>query len=65
MALNVLHTPTRHAGFWGESTATLDWCEENYHHTPYIAEFCNHPPIIISVNHSQTNIRAHFAPLSL
>lgn len=40
MAQNVQHHPTRHASFWGECTATLDWCEENYHHTPFIAEFC-------------------------
>jgi hypothetical protein len=40
MALNVEHHPTRFEGFWSPSTATLDWCEENYHHTPFIAEFC-------------------------
>lgn len=40
MAQNVQHHPTRHISFWGECTATLDWCEENYHHTPFIAEFC-------------------------
>lgn len=40
MAHNVEHHPTRFNGFWSPSTATLDWCEENYHHTPYIAEFC-------------------------
>lgn len=28
-------------GFWGAPTATLDWCEENYAVTPYIAEFWN------------------------
>lgn len=27
-------------GYWGKPTATLDWCEENYAVTPYIAEFC-------------------------
>ena len=41
MALNVEHYPTRFEGYWSPSTATLDWCEENYHHTPFIAEFCN------------------------
>lgn len=29
------------AGYWGEPTSTLDWCEENYIVTPYIAEFWN------------------------
>lgn len=28
-------------GFWGEPTATLDWCEENYVVSHYIAEFWN------------------------
>ncbi|CAB4417810.1 unnamed protein product [Rhizophagus irregularis] len=27
--------------FWGETTATLDWCEENYIVHKYIAEFIN------------------------
>lgn len=28
-------------GIWGTQTATLDWCEQNYDITPYIAEFFN------------------------
>ncbi|GLD96533.1 hypothetical protein PINS_up017566 [Pythium insidiosum] len=28
-------------GFWGEPTATIDWCETNYEHSQYIAEFWN------------------------
>ena len=28
------------SGFWGKPTSTLDWCEENYALTYYIAEFC-------------------------
>ena len=27
-------------GIWGTPTATIDWCEENYKLTPYVAEFC-------------------------
>ncbi|KAJ8798314.1 hypothetical protein J1605_001439 [Eschrichtius robustus] len=27
-------------GYWGPTTSTLDWCEENYAVTWYIAEFC-------------------------
>ncbi|KAJ4394319.1 alkaline ceramidase ydc1 [Gnomoniopsis smithogilvyi] len=42
MAL-VLQWPYREArdGIWGTQTATLDWCEQNYDITPYIAEFFN------------------------
>lgn len=28
-------------GYWGEVTATIDWCEGNYEVTPYLAEFWN------------------------
>nr|XP_023394664.1 alkaline ceramidase 3 isoform X3 [Loxodonta africana] len=28
-------------GYWGSTTSTLDWCEENYAVTWYIAEFWN------------------------
>ncbi|CAG2195512.1 ACER3 [Mytilus edulis] len=29
------------SGFWGIPTATIDWCEDNYSVTTYIAEFWN------------------------
>ncbi|KAF1327904.1 Alkaline phytoceramidase, partial [Globisporangium splendens] len=29
------------AGFWGPPTATIDWCEPNYQHSFYVAEFWN------------------------
>lgn len=28
-------------GYWGHPTSTLDWCEENYEMTRYVAEFWN------------------------
>lgn len=27
-------------GYWGPTTSTLDWCEENYAVTLFVAEFC-------------------------
>lgn len=35
------HSPAGIDGYWGEITSTLDWCEENYQLTFYIAEFWN------------------------
>lgn len=32
---------THYEGFWGHPTATIDWCEENYLFSPYIAEMIN------------------------
>lgn len=28
-------------GYWGEVTSTIDWCEENYVVSPYVAEWSN------------------------
>ncbi|KAJ1305235.1 hypothetical protein OPQ81_000264 [Rhizoctonia solani] len=28
-------------GFWGNHTATIDWCEDNYTHSQYVAEWYN------------------------
>lgn len=28
-------------GYWGPQTSTIEWCEENYAVSPYIAEFWN------------------------
>uniref|UniRef100_A0A7S3PPY8 Alkaline ceramidase n=1 Tax=Aplanochytrium stocchinoi TaxID=215587 RepID=A0A7S3PPY8_9STRA len=32
---------SQHLGYWGEITGTLDWCEENYLVTLYVAEWWN------------------------
>lgn len=32
---------THPGGIWGPRTATLDWCEPNYLHSPYVAEMAN------------------------
>jgi len=31
----------RNEGYWGDTTSTLDWCEDNYEVSWYIAEFWN------------------------
>ncbi|KAJ1956244.1 alkaline ceramidase ydc1, partial [Linderina pennispora] len=33
--------PALAGGYWGDITASIDWCETNYELTPYIAEFFN------------------------
>nr|XP_019830385.1 PREDICTED: alkaline ceramidase 3 isoform X1 [Bos indicus] len=33
-------------GYWGPTTSTLDWCEENYAVTWYIAEFCRRQRLV-------------------
>ncbi|KAJ1962710.1 alkaline ceramidase ydc1 [Dipsacomyces acuminosporus] len=33
--------PLARTGYWGDVTSSMDWCEENYEWTPYIAEFFN------------------------
>ncbi|TYZ61211.1 hypothetical protein PybrP1_000747 [[Pythium] brassicae (nom. inval.)] len=32
---------TNAVGFWGAPTSTIDWCEPNYQHSFYVAEFWN------------------------
>src|SRR5262245_58630668 len=33
--------PVDPAGMWGIPTASIDWCEQNYAVTPWVAEFWN------------------------
>ncbi|KAI8895983.1 ceramidase [Globomyces pollinis-pini] len=33
--------PANKQGVWGPATSTLDWCEENYKVSPYVAEWWN------------------------
>ncbi len=33
--------PVDPSGFWGVPTASIDWCEQNYAVTPWVAEFWN------------------------
>jgi dihydroceramidase len=43
MIINLKRTLTSsvHLQYWGEPSSTVDWCEINYEHTQYIAEFFN------------------------
>ena len=34
-------TAAPYRAFWSEPTSTVDWCEANYEHTRYVAEFFN------------------------
>ena len=52
----VRYDPGNRDGFWGDITASIDWCETNYEVTYYIAEFWNSvsnlafiiPPLILA-----------------
>jgi dihydroceramidase len=35
------HTPILKHGYWGRPTSNIDWCENNYAVSPYVAEFWN------------------------
>lgn len=38
---------TDQPGYWGERTATIDWCEKNYVESYYVAEMCKFTFIIL------------------
>ncbi|MDC6274654.1 ceramidase [Lacticaseibacillus paracasei] len=46
---------TSYTPYWGPPTATIDWCEENYLFTPYVAElinaFTNVGFVLLAVHH--------------
>lgn len=44
------------SGFWGIPTATIDWCEDNYSVTTYIAEFCKFYKYLVNDNVFNTSI---------
>ncbi len=39
-------------GVWGIPTSTLDWCEENYVVTKYVAEFCKYSVNVFTLAHA-------------
>ncbi|XP_046852710.1 alkaline ceramidase 3-like [Xenia sp. Carnegie-2017] len=55
-------------GIWGDPTSTLDWCEENYVVTKYVAEFWNTitnyfmvvPPLLTAIRFYKTGVDARF-----
>ncbi|CAH1245374.1 ACER3 [Branchiostoma lanceolatum] len=55
-------------GVWGKATATIDWCEENYVVTEYVAEFWNTisnlamiiPPILAGIKAYQEKLETRF-----
>ncbi|MCB9785325.1 MAG: ceramidase [Deltaproteobacteria bacterium] len=60
-------------GFWGAVTSTVDWCEPNYVHSVYVAEWFNTlsciPMVIIGVAgwmlHTRQELRVRLAFLSI
>jgi len=47
--------------FWGEVTSTLDWCEENYQFSSYIAELANSVSNIFTIGLAIHGCRKAFA----
>ncbi|KAG7876272.1 hypothetical protein KL938_004663 [Ogataea parapolymorpha] len=59
--------PESYVGFWGPVTATIDWCEENYIFTPYIAEvvnsFTNFIFVALAMGHLWSTFKNNFGSL--
>ncbi|ODV87548.1 hypothetical protein CANARDRAFT_97527 [[Candida] arabinofermentans NRRL YB-2248] len=59
--------PHNHIGYWGPVTATIDWCEENYILSPYIAEvvnsFTNFIFLLLGAHHLYSTIKNKFGYL--
>lgn len=58
---------THYEPFWGPPTSTIDWCEENYLFSPYIAEivnsFTNAMFILLAFHHIYSTFRNKHAKL--
>lgn len=56
-----------HTPFWGPPTATIDWCEENYLFSPYVAElvnaFTNVGFVLLAVHHIYSAFKNKIGPL--
>lgn len=52
-----------HEGWWGEKTATVNWCEADYVYTHYIAEFGNSLSSLAIVLNGLYGIYAHYGKL--
>uniref|UniRef100_A0A8C9WMS8 Alkaline ceramidase n=1 Tax=Scleropages formosus TaxID=113540 RepID=A0A8C9WMS8_SCLFO len=71
MAPSVSHAhsdPSPPGGFWGPPTSTLDWCEENYFVSVFVAEFWNTvsnllmilPPIYGAIRTSRDGLETRY-----
>ncbi|TID17623.1 hypothetical protein CANINC_003989 [Pichia inconspicua] len=60
---------TGYTPFWGPPTATIDWCEENYLFSPYVAEivnaFTNVGFVLLAVHHIYSALKNKVGPLYL
>jgi len=53
------HNENQREGYWGAKTATMNWCEDDYEVTPYIAEFFNAMSSLLIVCNGLFGIMAH------